>query len=223
MNLANPQSAQAGAPDPYRTIRRLIWLYFFLLVYEGALRKWIVPSLANPLLIVRDPVVILIYALSVSKGVFPEEAFVGWTIGLGALTFLMSLVTGTGNLFVSLYGWRTDFLHLPLIFLMAKILTPADVRKLCLAILITAVPMALLVMAQFKAGPTAWVNVGVGGGEGGQLDVGFGKIRPPGTFPLPTGWPITSRSSRPACSTPFSTKSITPAGFCSRRLPPRSS
>lgn len=188
MNVVNIQSAQAaGGPDHYIAIRRLIWAYFLLLIYEGALRKWIVPSLANPLLIVRDPVVILIYMLSFTRGVFPEESFVGWITGLGFAQFFMSLVTGNGNLFVSLYGWRTDFLHLPLIFLMGKVLSPSDVKKLCFALLITAIPMALLVMAQFKAGPTAWVNVGVGGGEGGQLDVGFGKIRPPGTFSFTNG------------------------------------
>ncbi|MEI8235399.1 MAG: hypothetical protein WCH57_12050 [Verrucomicrobiota bacterium] len=187
MNFANPQRASEPAADPLLWIRRLIWLYFLLLIYEGALRKWIVPGLANPLLIVRDPVVILIYALALSKGVFPSDSFVGWITGLGILTFLVSLVSGVGNLFVSLYGWRTDFLHLPLIFLMPKVLTPRDVRALCIGLLITAVPMAFLVMVQFKAGPTAWVNVGVGGGEGGQLDVGFGKIRPPGTFSFTNG------------------------------------
>ncbi len=47
-----------------RNIRRLIWLYFWLLLFEGALRKWVAPQLANPLLIIRDPVVLLIYALA---------------------------------------------------------------------------------------------------------------------------------------------------------------
>ena len=187
MNFRNTESVAPTAVDPYKTIKWLIWLYFFLLIYEGALRKWIVPSLANPLLIIRDPVVILIYVQALAKGAFPEDGFVAGIIGLGILTFLISLVTGTGNLFVSLFGWRTNFLHLPLIFLMPKVLSPKDVRRLCIGLLISALPMALLVMYQFKAGPTAWVNVGVGGSEGSQLDVGFGKIRPPGTFSFTNG------------------------------------
>ena len=192
MNFAAPHRAnESAADDPLLWIRRLIWLYFLLLIYEGALRKWVVPGLANPLLIVRDPVVLLIYGLALSKGVFPSDSFVGWIIGLGILNFFVSLIfgvgTGIGNLLVSVYGWRTDFLHLPLIFLMPKVLTPRNVRALCVGLLITALPMAFLVMVQFKAGPTAWVNVGVGGGEGGQLDVGFGKIRPPGTFSFTNG------------------------------------
>src|SRR5438128_1892579 len=43
-----------------KTLKRLIWLYFWLLIFEGVFRKWIVPQLANPLLLVRDPVLLLI-------------------------------------------------------------------------------------------------------------------------------------------------------------------
>jgi len=182
----NPPHTQAVA-DPLKEIRWLIWIYMFLLIFEGALRKWILPGLANPLLIVLDPVAILIYALAYQKGVFPENGLVGAINALGVFTFLISLVTGYGNLLVSVFGWRTDFLHLPLIFLMGKVLDERDVKRLCTAMLIIAVPMAFLVMAQFKADPLAWINRGVGTGEGGQLDVGFGKIRPPGTFSFTNG------------------------------------
>ena len=187
MNASNTQRREFVADDPNKSIKRLIWLYFFLLIYEGAFRKWFLPGLANPLLIVRDPVVILIYMISLSRGTFPENSFIGWIAGFGFASFFISLFTGVGNLVVSIYGWRTDFLHLPLIFVMQKILTPEDVKQLCKWLLITAVPMAVLVMVQFRSDPLAWVNKGVGLGEGGQLDVGFGKIRPPGTFSFTNG------------------------------------
>ena len=187
MNAANTEKRGFVADDPNKTIKWLIWLYFFLLIYEGAFRKWFLLSLANPLLIVRDPVVILIYLLALSRGSFPESSFVGWITGFGMASFVISLFTGVGNLLVSLYGWRTDFLHLPLIFLMPKVLNSQDVKLLCKWLLITAVPMALLVMVQFRSDPLAWVNKGVGLGDGGQLDVGFGKIRPPGTFSFTNG------------------------------------
>lgn len=185
MNLPNRETF--AVPDPLKMIKWLIWTYFLLLIFEGALRKWILPGLANPLLIVRDPVVMLIYILALQKGVFPEDGLVNWINGLGIFSFLISLVAGEGNMLVSLFGWRTNFLHLPLIFLMARVLNEKDVRHLCIGLLITTIPMAFLVMAQFKSSPTAWVNAGVGGGEGGQLDVGFGKIRPPGTFSFTNG------------------------------------
>lgn len=188
--MNSPTNRTRVAPDPtaaYKSIKWLIWTYFALLIYEGALRKWIFPGFANPLLIIRDPVVILIYMQALSLGLFPDNRLVTYTTGLGILSFFVSLVAGSGNILVSIYGWRTDFLHIPLIFLIPKILTAEDVKKMCKWLLITSLPMAVLVMYQWKAGPGAWINAGVGGTEGGQLDVGFGKIRPPGTFSFTNG------------------------------------
>ena len=52
-------------------LRRMIWLYFVLLIAEGALRKWFVPSLSVPLLVIRDPLVLLIYAQAARCRRFP--------------------------------------------------------------------------------------------------------------------------------------------------------
>ena len=56
-----------------QNIRRLIWLYFWLLLIEGALRKWALPKLSTPLLVIRDPVLFLAYVLAWRASVFP-----GW-------------------------------------------------------------------------------------------------------------------------------------------------
>ncbi|MGB8167741.1 MAG: hypothetical protein WCF18_09650 [Chthoniobacteraceae bacterium] len=173
--------------DQYPAIRRLIWLYFWLLLLEGALRKWFLPGLANPLLVIRDPVVILIYALALTKGVFPRNFFVIWTSVLFVASCVAALFTEQDNRLVTLYGLRTNYLHLPLIFVFQKVLTLRDVEKLGRWLLISALPMALLVLVQFRSSPGAWVNVGVGAAEGGQMEVGFGKIRPPGTFSFTGG------------------------------------
>ena len=66
----NPDSPEARAT---RYIRQLIWLYFWLLLVEGALRKWLLPDLSNPLLVIRDPVVLAIYGLSFRARVFPKN------------------------------------------------------------------------------------------------------------------------------------------------------
>src|ERR1700682_749757 len=73
-----------------RQIRRLIWLYFWLLLIEGALRKWALPDLSNPLLLVRDPVVIAIYLLAIPARVFPRN---GWTLALVVIGFLSLIAT----------------------------------------------------------------------------------------------------------------------------------
>ena len=40
-------------------MRLLIWAYLWLLLFEGAIRKWIAPGLDAPLLVIRDPIVAL--------------------------------------------------------------------------------------------------------------------------------------------------------------------
>lgn len=169
-----------------QNLKRLLWFYFWLLIFEGALRKWILPSLSTPLLLVRDPVVLLIYAMAAANGIFPRNGFIRWTFVLALLSFLASFA-GIGTLKVTLYGLRTNFLHLPLIFLIPKIFDMEDVKKVGRWLLILSVPMALLAAQQFRSSPDARINAGAGGEIGAQLTAAFGKIRPSGLFSFVTG------------------------------------
>src|SRR5438309_6196911 len=74
-----------------RQIRFLIWTYLVLLIFEGSLRKWVVPEYSNPLLIIRDPVVILIYLLALRARVFPWNAYVISLTIIGILSFGLSV------------------------------------------------------------------------------------------------------------------------------------
>src|SRR5262245_29565441 len=81
----NPNSPENPTIE---SIRRLIWLYFWLLLFEGSLRKWVLPQLTNPLLIIRDPIVLLIYLLAIRARVFPRNA---WVFSLGVIALLSVL------------------------------------------------------------------------------------------------------------------------------------
>lgn len=175
-----------------RNIRRLIWLYFWLLLLEGALRKWVLPQLSNPLLIIRDPVVILIYVLAVRARLFPRNA---WVLSLAIIGFL-SLAASFVALWVYIppgrialvsgFGFRANFLHLPLIFLMPRVLRPEDVKRIGWWVLILVVPMALLMVAQFRASPDSLLNR-TAGGEGEQMVAALGKVRTAGPFSFVVG------------------------------------
>jgi len=175
-----------------RNIRRLIWLYFWLLIFEGALRKWALPQLSNPLLIVRDPVVLLAYFLALRAGVFPANR---WVYALGIIGFL-SLALSFVPLWpylepsrialVSGFGFRANFLHLPLIFLMARVVRMEDVKRFGWWTLVFMGPMALLMVGQFRAAPDAFLNRTVGG-EGAMMLSALGKVRTAGTFSFVIG------------------------------------
>src|SRR5258707_7277229 len=148
-SAANAFARSAEETAPYLpTVKRLIWLYFWLLIFEGSLRKWILPGWSNPLLLIRDPVVILIYVFAVIAGVFPRNAFMSAIVALGLVTFVISEIAGRGNLLVSLYGFRTSFLHLPLIFLIPNVFDKRDMDRMAKWFLITSIPMCLVVLSQ---------------------------------------------------------------------------
>jgi hypothetical protein len=171
-----------------RLIRNLIWLYIILWLIEGGLRRWVLPGLASPLLLIRDPVVIAIYCLAIANRLFPVNGFIIWGAILGALSFINAMLLGHGNLFVALYGVRCDFLHVPLIFVMRKVLRRKDILGLAKVAVWMAVPYTALLVAQFYQPQDAWVNRGVGGDmEGAGFSGALDRFRPPGTFSFISG------------------------------------
>jgi hypothetical protein len=183
----------ADYSDTVRNIRRLIYLYLFLLMIEGALRKWIIPQFSNPLLLVRDPVVLAIYFLAWRARVFPRSTFILSLAIIGILSWIVSIfvldpyVPMSRILLVTAYGFRANFLLLPLIFIFASVFDADDVRKIGWWILLGMIPMSLLMALQFHSAPDSFINRTVGLGEGEQITAGGGKIRPPGTFSFISG------------------------------------
>src|SRR5437764_9351822 len=174
-------------------LKRAIWVYFFLLIFEGVFRKWLLPQYSDILLVVRDPVVIVIYMLAIKARLFPRT---DWILSLGIMGLLSWLVAllvlepylSLKPLFlVTGFGFRCNFLHLPLIFVMGRAFDADDVKKLGWWILIGLLPMALLLAFQFNSDPESFINRTAGLGEAQQLTAGSGKIRPPGTFSFVSG------------------------------------
>jgi len=174
-------------------IRRLLWLYLLLLIFEGVFRKWIVPQFSAPLLLVRDPVVVAIYVLALRARLFPQNAFVVsleiiallcWATGIIVLLPLYSLRTA---ILVTGFGIRSDFLHLPLIFIIPAVLSFEDVKRIGRWTIIGMIPTAVLMVVQFAATPESFINRAAGLGEGLQIQAGGGKVRPPGVFSFVSG------------------------------------
>lgn len=175
-----------------RNIRRLIWLYFWLLLIEGALRKWAFPQFSNPLLIIRDPVVLLIYFFAVRGRVFPINYWIFALGVIGGLSFFASFIPLWPYLppariaLVSGFGFRSNFLHLPLIFVMARVLRMEDVKRIGWWALIALAPMAAVMVGQFQSAPDSFLNR-TAGGEGEMMTAALGKVRTAGTFSFVIG------------------------------------
>jgi hypothetical protein len=174
-------------------LKRWIWIYFFLLIFEGTLRKWILPQFSDVLLVVRDPVVLVIYVLAIKARLFPRNGYMLTLAILALLSWLVSLVVLEPYLslkpllLVTGFGFRSNFLHLPLIFVIGRALDAEDVKKLGHWVLIGLIPMALLLAVQFNSDPESTINRTAGLGDTQQITAGGGKIRPPGTFSFVSG------------------------------------
>jgi hypothetical protein len=174
-------------------IRQLIWLYLWLLIFEGAFRKWIVPQLSAPLLLVRDPVVLVIYLLAFRARLFPHNIYVisleiiavlSWATGIIVLLPYFPLQT---IILITGYGVRSNFLHLPLIFIIPAVFNFDDVKRAGWWTIVGMIPMAVLMAFQFAGSPEAYINRAAGLGEATQLTAGGGKIRPAGVFSFVSG------------------------------------
>ena len=169
------------------SLKLLIWLYVILLIGEGALRKWVFPGWSDPLLVVRDPVLLAIYILALATDEFPGNRWTVALIILAVLSTVFSFLGGHNNLVVLGYGLRVNYLHVPLIWIMGRVLNRRDVERLGAFLLIMAIPMAFIMVQQFRAPMNAVINRGVGYAEIGQIFGADGRIRPPGLFAFITG------------------------------------
>jgi hypothetical protein len=172
----------------YVIYRKVIWLYLFLLIFEGALRKWILPSLATPLLLIRDPIVIWLVLAGIQKKWF-HNSYAVVMMFVGTVSFFLTLFVGHQNLLTALFGWRIYFFYFPLIFVIGKVLTRNDLLKMGRFLLYLSIPMTVLIAGQFYSPQSAWINRGVGGDmEGAGFAGALGYFRPPGIFVFISGY-----------------------------------
>jgi hypothetical protein len=170
-----------------RQLKYLVFAYIFLLIFEGALRKWALPQLSEVLLLVRDPIVLISYVLALIHHKFPINRYVVSGGILVLLCSVLAMLIGHGNLFVTLFGIRTNFLHIPFAFIIGNVLNRNDVVKFGNWWLWGTVGMTVLIVLQFYSPQSAWVNRSVGGGEGGGFSGAIGRYRPPATFSFIVG------------------------------------
>ena len=186
MNITKEQVEQ----PTYSSLKTAIWLYLLLWIFEGALRKWIIPSLATPLLVVRDPIAIYL----IIRALYLNLKFINSYIIFGSIFTLfglaITLTFGHSNLFVGLYGARIMLLHFPLIFIIGSVFTKEDVLKIGRFLLVMNIIMTVIVYFQFISPQTAFINIGIGGEGSAGFSGAMGYSRPPGTFSFTSGLSI---------------------------------
>lgn len=173
--------------ESYQSLKIAIWLYFCLWIFEGALRKWVLPSLATPLLIVRDPIAIYILLRALYLNVDFKKNYIVFSFIITLLSFIVTITFGHQNIFVGIYGARIMLLHFPLIFIIGALFNKEDILKMGHVLLVINIVMTGIVYLQFISPQSAFINIGLGGEGSAGFSGAMGFFRPPGTFSFITG------------------------------------
>lgn len=181
-------SGPSLTPAQWRQLRQLLWLYFWLLIFEGALRKWVVPGLSTPLLVIRDPVALL--ALWLGAPLLQQKRFqswLQWLFGIAFAAFFLAMLVGHGDLITAIFGTRILLIHLPMIFLYAAAFDRDGVLRFAKVLLLISIPMTFLIVAQSNLPDGHILNVAPGGEATAAFSGALGRSRPPGTFSFING------------------------------------
>jgi hypothetical protein len=163
-----------------------IWLYFFFLIFEGAFRKWFLPSFSNIFLVIKDPLALFVVIIACKYGLH-KNIFIRFCWFIAFITIVTTLLWGHQNLFVALYGARVWIYFIPFIFAVPFFFTTTDVLKMCKYTLYITIGMTILLYLQYFTPQTSIFNIGVGGvGSSGFAGVGD-FFRPSGTFSFTDG------------------------------------
>jgi len=187
----NPESGKSRMPY----LKKLFWLYFLLLIFEGALRKWFLHPLAAPLLLVRDPVALLIIVEAFRTNKWPAR----WSTVTSLLAVMLialcvaQMILMENPWVAAVYGLRSYLLPFPVAFIMGENLDREDLRKFGVCTLWILLPMTALEAMQYHSPPDALVNVGAYEGAQ-QIYYAAMHVRASGTFSFVTG---------PTCFGPF--------------------
>ena len=180
-----------------RRIVRLIFALYWLLILEGALRKWGLPQLEQVFFFIRVPVTLLLYWTAFRRRRWPRTnaPLLGYYLLAVAATVLVPLqlvAGGYGQQYILLagYGWVNYFLYVPLAFLIAEQFRMEDLGRLARHAAWLALASCPIVFLQFFSPADSVINLGSGLDEANQfknLGAALGFVRPTGFFTSDAG------------------------------------
>ena len=190
--LARPTSSTAGVR--VSTTGRLFISVMLILIFEGAIRKWISGSSTLPLILLRDLLAGYVVVRALSHGHFRHQRAVLQVLMLWSACVLgwglLQLTLGESNFPVLLIGLRFWLLYVWFAVAAAAGMSERDYIAALRALLISLVVMAPLVVLQRYSPPGAFVNKSLEGEEEDIFVVIAGVVRTTGTFSFTSGYTI---------------------------------
>ena len=176
---------------------RSVFVIYWLLIFEGALRKWGIPELELALFFSRVPVALWLYWTAFSHRCWPTRyMLLTLSYGFSALAFVLiflQIILGGYSLqyfLIAGYGWINYFFYAPLAFIIAEQFRSADIYRLFRHTFWLAIIATPLVFLQFQSAANSIINTGFSENTEAtfaSVNSALGRIRPTGFFTSTAG------------------------------------
>ena len=171
--------------DTKKILRKFIYLFLLLLLFDGALRKWMFISFSAPIMMLKEILAIIICLIGLPY--FPKMS--NWEktfFFVGVCVFITTLLFGHHNIIVAMYGCLPYWFGLPICFIIGKILNYQDLMRIGKLMIYTSILNSVLLILQFNLPVEHFLNY-----QGSEIDeriIGYsvssldGLFRPGGLF-----------------------------------------
>ena len=151
-------------PATYRTIRKLLAVYFVWLLLEGAVRKWVLPGFSSQIFVVKDLLLWGTFVWSLSELQRENRTRLPLRIVIFATFLFTALLLLTPISVSSLIGFRYYLAGLPLLVLVPYLIEDTDdLERVGRWALMVTLPLLALAVAQYGSPPDSAINRYVGG------------------------------------------------------------
>ena len=172
----------------------LMGIFFFLLIFDGALRKWFLPDYEKLIYILKDAIVLVALVLTLVSlryrkwMVGPKTIWVSLGIYL-VYVGLQVLNPRLPNLLVGVFGLKSHLLYMGLLVVIPALFYNLETIYRCLERYLSwiVIPLCLLAFAQAFSPQDSFVNIPVRGGVMATPMAGP-YVRASGTFSYVTGF-----------------------------------
>lgn len=186
-------AARLGRQEAVRRwIVSLVIFLYWLLIFEGALRKWGIPQLEQLFFFIRIPVTLVLYWFALYYCRWPRTSIpmLAFYVIAAMATLLVPIQLMVGeygprHMILAGYGWINYFFYIPLAFLIAGEFRQEDLQRIIRHTMWIALAAAPVVVLQFFSSPDSVINMGAAQDEQHQfrgLHAGQDIIRPSGFF-----------------------------------------
>jgi hypothetical protein len=146
--------------------RRAVYMAMIVALFEGAIRKWILPQASELVYFLKD---VILFGAYLKFYMFPDIADRGWKLqvpsALISTVFITLIAVGVlnpniGSPILSLYGLKIYLWYVPLGFMLPLLFKNEEhMTSMLYRYSLFSIPICLLGAAQFVAGPDSWLNV----------------------------------------------------------------